>query len=377
MRRRLYATPSGYISMIRRPPTRSTTDGFMNSHREATTTTDADATADDDEPSRRMELLSSIHSGNVLQRIAFDGRGGFVLSEDQQPEGSSISSCHTILFDAVCAALLHQSIAIAAPPPLMDDHRWLRMQIRWVLWTIAAYERKYPDLYLGRLLTERSVVECVVWRYRIYKSLPLPLLLAAQVDPTEDEAISVGVGVDVDAKNKKYSSCHAKRAALPGDGLVSASKHHRPAAAAAHELNVVTPNHPAPITDNNDDDAGGDGACGTSGWKPPPPPLPPSGGGRCVVTPMGSHRSAQQHFRRRGAMSPLQRCCDIMCLVWPIVLCVSNSSSSSSSGSSDKQEELSKCMSIELSDGWWWTSAVLDEELSRLLRKVRTMHVGQ
>jgi hypothetical protein len=295
--------------------------------------------------SKRMEMLSSIHSGNALQRIAFDGHGDFVLSG--QPEGSISSS--SILFDAVCAALLHQSIAITAahpPPPQPGDHRWLQMQIRWVAWTLVAYERKYPSLYLGQLLTERCVVECVLWRYRIYKSL--------LADPMEVEASSaVVVDDDASQKRKTYSN----------SSLTAAR---RLASKPTHKLNLVTPNHPTALADDSIGTI-------TSGWKPPPSLGSVRSAG--VVTPvMGSHRSAQHHFRRRGAMSPLQRCCDIMCLVWPIVLCVSSSCSSSSSGSGVlEQGDLSKGILIELSDGWWWASAVLDEELSRLLRKVRTV----
>ena len=329
-RRRCYASRGGYIISTKRPS--------MNIAEALNSRVETAAVV----PSR-MELLSSIHSGNALQRIAFDGRGGFVLSD--QPEGSISSS--SILFDAVCAALLHQSIAITAPPPPQPgDHRWLQMQIRWVAWTLVAYERKYPSLYLGQLLTERCVVECVLWRYRTYKSL--------LADPMEVEASSaVVVDDDASQKRKTYSSSSSLTAAR------------RALSKPTHKLNLVTPNHPA---------APADDSCGTitSRWKPPPSLGSVRSAG--LVTPMGSHRSAQHHFRRRGAMSPLQRCCDIMCLLWPIVLCVSSSCSSSTSGTGVLEEgDLSKGMLIELSDGWWWASAVLDEELSRLLRKVRTV----
>lgn len=338
-RRRCYASRDGYIIATKHPfyPSLSTADALKSRVESAAVV-----------PSKRMELLSSIHSGNALQRIAFDGRGDFVLSD--QPEGSISSS--SILFDAVYAALIHHSIAItsAPTPPQLCDHRWLQMQIRWVAWTLVAYERKYPSLYLGQLLTKRCVVECVLWRYRIYKSL---FLLAA---PMEVEASSaVVVDDDASQKRKTYSTSTSS----------SLTTTRRAAFNPTHKLNLVTPNHPAAP------DAPADDSCGTSSWKPPPPL--DSVRSAAVVTPMGIHRSAQHHFRRRGAMSPLQRCCDIMCLVWPIVLCVSSSCSSSSSSGTGvlEQEDLSKGILIELSDGWWWASAVLDEELSRLLRKVR------
>jgi hypothetical protein len=56
-----------------------------------------------------------------------------------------------------------------------------------------------------------------------------------------------------------------------------------------------------------------------------------------VKKPCRTRLNAAQHFKKRGSMSPLQRCCDILCLVWPVVLVlsVSDSNSNSSSASSD------------------------------------------
>ena len=45
--------------------------------------------------------------------------------------------------------------------------------------------------------------------------------------------------------------------------------------------------------------------------------------------------NAAQHFKKRGSMSPLQRCCDILCLVWPVVLVLSVTKYSSSSSSNN------------------------------------------
>ena len=140
--------------------------------------------------------------------------------------------------------------------------------------------------------------------------------------------------------------------------------------------------------------------------------------------------SAKEHFTKRGSMSPLQRCSDIVFMVWPLVLilsvsCTVNKASEgivldSSKGiheigaqptavesrrASDhsfgvvgnimrdhKNENVpssaADCTSLksiapipgtilepsdqpiriyEVTDGWWWTKAVLDPELNRLV----------
>lgn len=143
--------------------------------------------------------------------------------------------------------------------------------------------------------------------------------------------------------------------------------------------------------------------------------------------------SAKEHFKKRGSMSPLQRCSDIVCMVWPLMLVLSvrcdainasninigqdnagsrghsdqhsrvptsvessrassrpyqgtggdlkNSTSpsvlfdsiSSSNIAADKginpQPSASSTRVFEVTDGWWWTRAVLDPELNRLVER--------
>ena len=165
-----------------------------------------------------------------------------------------------------------------------------------------------------------------------------------------------------------------------------------------------------------------------------PPPLarvpPPSSSNNSNSSSSSSCSStsrvplgAVQHFKKRGSMSPLQRCCDILCMVWPLVLVLSvgagvgvgagpsdqggddegvgrgsdssialqgssinsnqsprvSSSSSSSSSSSRPLKDPAGPVSgsappplcrIRVTDGWWWCDAALDCELSKLLEKV-------
>ena len=53
--------------------------------------------------------------------------------------------------------------------PITDGLReWLVMQTRWVVWTLAAHERRFPALHLGQLLTRNSVLQAVFQRYQAY-----------------------------------------------------------------------------------------------------------------------------------------------------------------------------------------------------------------
>ena len=140
---------------------------------------------------------------------------------------------------------------------------------------------------------------------------------------------------------------------------------------------------------------------------------------------------AEEHFRKRGSMSPLQRCCDILCMVWPLSLVLSVSESAVGGGGKGIEEEnggggeergragsgmgsgvdgggkgvgaggdkqavrksvatpytkdtknappprtpstsssLPLIRRFQVSDGWWWCNAVLDPELQELVGKV-------
>ncbi len=77
-----------------------------------------------------------------------------------------------------------------------------------------------------------------------------------------------------------------------------------------------------------------------------------------------SVRPSLEHFKKSGAMSPLQRCCDILCFVWPMCVCVSIPTKTS------KFE--GGVTLIQITDGWFWALATVDKGVERLIREVRT-----
>ena len=148
------------------------------------------------------------------------------------------------------------------------DVMWIGMQVRWVIWTLAAKERYNLQSYLGRLLTFQGVYDCVCHRYRVY-SRQNPFTPMSLMDSVE--------------------------------------------------------------------------------------------------------QSNNARFTKSGSMSPLQRCTDIQTLVWPIVVCVSIQGTTNTDGQrirSDGEDVPQRPVklprtgvSIECTDGWWWTKTLLDTEL--------------
>lgn len=97
------------------------------------------------------------------------------------------------------------------------------------------------------------------------------------------------------------------------------------------------------------------------------------------------------HFSKRGSMSPLQRCSDILNLTWPLTVCFfsrkaivadnqarplqldSPAVPADTTKSSRKMSKQSQYQ-FEVSDGWWWTSVMVDEGLLALFEKVVYFH---
>ena len=95
---------------------------------------------------------------------------------------------------------------------------------------------------------------------------------------------------------------------------------------------------------------------------------------------------AISHFSKRGSMSPLQRCSDILNLTWPLTVCFfsrngiindnrsrpmqDDSPIASADKTPDEKVVKQSKYQFEVSDGWWWTSVVIDEGLSALFEKV-------
>jgi hypothetical protein len=100
------------------------------------------------------------------------------------------------------------------------------------------------------------------------------------------------------------------------------------------------------------------------------------------------YSAIQLRFSRYSSMSPLQRCCNIRCFLWPMVVCVSIESRDSSDcmeqysqsfktpakraldGSLKKNSERPKKLSIVITDGWWWCTSIVDDYIYDLTQQV-------
>ena len=207
---------------------------------------------------QRLNILSQINSTNT-NCVDFGFSGDLTFTP--QPTSSSSG-----LYKSFLCGLL--SGAEDAPPEL---YVWLEFQFRWVVWSFACLERRYPLIYLNTLLTRTNVRDLLAYRYLSYTS-----------------------------DTPRMRELLASRSA---DSFVP----------------------PLPRL--------------TTFYRKDPRPSPRRGAKRFSIT---------------ASMSPLQRCNDINTLVWSLCLCVSVNSSDGS---------------VLVSDGWWYTQATLDPDLSRLVKK--------
>lgn len=71
---------------------------------------------------------------------------------------------------------------------------WVALQLRWIIWTLASYERKYPELYFNKLLTWPIVLYCISRRYSIYNggmiASPLRPSSSNQITPVKSSHVS-------------------------------------------------------------------------------------------------------------------------------------------------------------------------------------------
>jgi hypothetical protein len=218
-----------------------------------------------------LQSLATLRSWNALEILALIS-GSESRLVIRPIDGGHITGVHfqeTSLFEAVTRELGPLNASLLS---------WLSMQLRWVVWTLASYERRAPYLYFGKLLLLDKLQLCMLHRLNVYSG-------------------SRGLSTS----NCLVGSCSEQR---------------------QHVNPYVTPGTKAPR-----------------------------------VT---GHVSAEKHFSTKGSMSPLQRCSDIACLVWPVVLCFATDASVVSGGSATHW----------VSDGWWWTRASLDVGLTQLLNNV-------
>ena len=81
--------------------------------------------------------------------------------------------------------------------------------------------------------------------------------------------------------------------------------------------------------------------------------------------------SAARHFSKRGSMSPLQRCSDILTLLWPLTVCFCTTAADGETSAMKRTGPKNSTMkTFEVTDGWWFSSLIIDEGLQNLVEKV-------
>lgn len=259
----------------------------------------------------RVLQLTALNSANLPHALTFEENGvSFKVTTAKTAATAAAGGKLSAILSSYGPLLtdLYEKIL----PENVDETllSWLNMQLRWICWTLASYERRYPDQYAFDLLTVNSLVRCLQWRYDIYSK---PAATAAE------GALSQMV------PNKAVVTPYTRRS--------SANQ----SSAARGSLTKV----PAPSPSSN-------GLGRSSAVK--------------HQVRVKQHVDAKTHFSKRGSMSPLQRSCDIACFIWPMVLCFSASPGGTS---------VVRIGAVyEVCDGWWWSEVKLDRELQQLVDRV-------
>ena len=166
-----------------------------------------------------------------------------------------------------------QQSSSSRTPLSKESREWLAQQARWVVWTLASYERKQPARFLGSLLTYGNVLAAVNDRYVRYTKFG------------DDMGSSVTNTRNLVTTNKRLFSGTQKTPAGPISGM--------------KRSRVVTNTHSKPSAISSETAAR------------------PSESAVRYLTP------CVRSFNARRQQSPLQRCADIRTLLWPLVLCFS------------------------------------------------------
>ena len=122
---------------------------------------------------KRFSVLRQLNSGNILSlEIGNVGTGTFLST------GKDINPFEIIFLPQVSVPhkrgqagsnLLRNVINHLSLVPLSRHmEEWVTMQLKWILWTLVAYERTRPDIYLGRLVTTAVVLEIAAHRFHQY-----------------------------------------------------------------------------------------------------------------------------------------------------------------------------------------------------------------
>jgi len=106
----------------------------------------------------RLKFVMMINSFNA-QNIDFDDDDKLVMVDDNKS---------SLLQRASEYILANGPFAFTVAPINEDKYKWLGMQLRWIVWTLASYERKNPREYLGSLLTSENLFKLLNHRYTLY-----------------------------------------------------------------------------------------------------------------------------------------------------------------------------------------------------------------
>ena len=360
----------------------------------------------------RMELINSVTSQNTIKTLQFTTDTGKLI-----PNRGVFSQSEQLL-DRLCKELVLSDTSDCSSRNISINNNennkennsnnnntsntnhnkketnidqtgrdWVLMQLEWVLWTFASYERRCPASYFDRLLHWSTVSACVKQRWRVYHSGVKPPVCSNTAQSHETVA-TAGTNMEpsttTTSTNTTASTTSSTTILVPTTGKRRRTMYNTTTITPTAAFSRAPRPLQTPAVPSGDRGLSiGIAATSAAAVETPHPPETVSvAQSECTkdshssgTTSNQPHRTAAQHFAKRGAMSPLQRCTDIMCLVWPMVLCFSASALSPITvgtrvAAATEQQRGSNTGSVRVTDGWWWTAVQLDTDLLDLLNTV-------
>ena len=187
---------------------------------------------------------------------------------------------------------------------------WLRMQLRWLVWTFACYERKYPTQYFGGLLNYDNLLTTLNFRLESYVNY-------RNFNKNAIETSNNQHGISIPISNANIVSTEKSKSAIKGYKSVSAIK-----SIATTTTTTTTPSNKESYNNNNTT---------TSTNKN-------------LMTSRSNNTNNYRSFHPNKSMSPLQRCYEIRTFIFPMVFVFCHNKDNITLNGQDM---------FQVTDGWW------------------------
>jgi len=126
---------------------------------------------------KRLSILRKLNSSNIMMleiNCAGDYADTFLSraphSRMYPIEELSLPYEYQPQLRAYCGSQLLNDVLAHVSVVSVSHHmvEWVAMQLKWILWTFASYERTEPEKYLGKLLMRSNIFDAISYRFSQY-----------------------------------------------------------------------------------------------------------------------------------------------------------------------------------------------------------------